>query len=693
MAKLPRRLRVGFLVSAGLCLFAALLTTGSRQAAPAPADAARAAGRLQGSAASTGAVRGVDIASFQHAGGAIDWGKVAAAGYSFAFIKATEGSYYANPYFAADYAAARAAGLTAAAYHFANPADSSGIFQADYAANVAGYAPDGRTLPLILDIEYDPYVSLDHTNECYGLTPAAMVAWIGAFVTEVSRRTGQRPVIYTTADWWDTCTGGSTAFTSDPLWIAAYSSASPPMPAGWTGWEFWQYTSTATVPGIPGHVDVSYLTRAFVTLLASRDQSGTTGQRAQFAVSAVGGLPGQGLTFRAAGLPAGMSINPATGIISGTLPATPGSGTATVAATSASGATGSTTFAWHVHWPVRLISPDDAWSASYGPADLQLGAIDGLPGCTLSFTAAGLPPGLTMTRCGLITGWLTRAGRFNVTVTVSEATAVAGGTAAPLAAASFTWTVRPAPARGPVGTIRLAGTRRCLAARASGSVISPVLRRCGSTSPASWTTGANGTVRIDGGCLGGPGLAGSPVTLRRCDGAAAQRWADVPGTGLVNGQTGNCLQAPAGSTVAPLASACAGTASQQWILPPAPLVSGIPGRCATAVATSGGTAVTLRPCTAPRARYWTAMPDNTLRILGQCLSTGGAAGSGSPVLLGRCDADSAQQWLPFGGPLGAQFVNPASGLCLASPVAHPASATRLALEPCAASPQTSWHVS
>src|SRR5580692_6332053 len=38
------------------------------------------------------AVEGLDVASFQHAGGSIDWSGVASAGYEFAFIKATEGS-------------------------------------------------------------------------------------------------------------------------------------------------------------------------------------------------------------------------------------------------------------------------------------------------------------------------------------------------------------------------------------------------------------------------------------------------------------------------------------------------------------------------------------------------------------------------------------------------------------------------
>ena len=166
------------------------------------------------------------MADYQHPhGAAIDWPQVAAAGYSFAFIKATEGDYYANPYYASDLAQAKAAGLYATGYHFAVPNVSGGARQADYAVQNSGYTADGRTLPLALDIEYNPYGA-----ECYGLSAAQMISWLSAFTAEVQRLTGQGPIIYTTANWWDTCTGGSTAFASDPLWVAAYRSGGPPMP-------------------------------------------------------------------------------------------------------------------------------------------------------------------------------------------------------------------------------------------------------------------------------------------------------------------------------------------------------------------------------------------------------------------------------------------------------------------------------
>lgn len=42
------------------------------------------------------------------------------------------------------------------------------------------------------------------------------------------------PVIYSTTDWWTTCTGNSAAFAGNsPLWIARYASTVGTLPAGW----------------------------------------------------------------------------------------------------------------------------------------------------------------------------------------------------------------------------------------------------------------------------------------------------------------------------------------------------------------------------------------------------------------------------------------------------------------------------
>ena len=111
-----------------------------------PAAAAARAAAV--AAAGPHALAGLDVAGFQHpvskqypGGAAIGWSAVAAAGYKFAAVKATEGDYYVNPWAARDVASAKAAGLAVAPYHFAVPNASGGAAQAQFAVEYSGYAP------------------------------------------------------------------------------------------------------------------------------------------------------------------------------------------------------------------------------------------------------------------------------------------------------------------------------------------------------------------------------------------------------------------------------------------------------------------------------------------------------------------------------------------------------------------------
>ncbi|EJF57792.1 N,O-diacetylmuramidase [Dichomitus squalens LYAD-421 SS1] len=189
------------------------------------------------------APQGIDVSHFQ---GVVDFAAAAANGVSFAYIKATEGTTFVDPDFSANYNGATTAGLIRGGYHFAHPDTSSGATQAEYfLAHGGGWSSDGITLPGALDIEYNP-----DGVECYGLSASAMVSWIKDFSDTYQARTGVFPVIYTTTDWWTTCTGNSAAFAStNPLWIARYSSSIGTLPAGWSFTTFWQYADSGPNPG------------------------------------------------------------------------------------------------------------------------------------------------------------------------------------------------------------------------------------------------------------------------------------------------------------------------------------------------------------------------------------------------------------------------------------------------------------
>ena len=109
---------------------------------------------------------GMDVSSLQ---GTVDWATAAANGATFAYIKATEATGYVNPYLASQYTGAYAAGIIRGTYHFALPDRSTGAAQANYfLSHLGGWSPDGKTLPPMLDMEYNPYGAT-----CYGQTPGA----------------------------------------------------------------------------------------------------------------------------------------------------------------------------------------------------------------------------------------------------------------------------------------------------------------------------------------------------------------------------------------------------------------------------------------------------------------------------------------------------------------------------------------
>ena len=192
---------------------------------------------------------GPDVASYQHPSGVtIDWTAAAASGSSFAFVKATEGTTYTNPYFTQDWSALAAAGLIRGAYHYARPSSTVGsaAAQAQYFANTVGSFADLGDLPPVLDLE-----------QTGGLTPVNLVAWTQQYLTAVQSITGRTPILYTYPNFWHNSMADSTAFGGYPLWLASYSSTAPAPLPGWNAWTFWQYTSQGTVPGITGNVDVS----------------------------------------------------------------------------------------------------------------------------------------------------------------------------------------------------------------------------------------------------------------------------------------------------------------------------------------------------------------------------------------------------------------------------------------------------
>jgi uncharacterized protein with LGFP repeats/GH25 family lysozyme M1 (1,4-beta-N-acetylmuramidase) len=190
-------------------------------------------------------IQGVDVSGYQPG---VNWASQFNQGARFAYVKASEGTYYTNDQFYDQYTGSRNAGMIRGAYHFATPSTSTGADQARFfVANGGGWSADGMTLPPLLDIEYNPYQTLGNT--CYNMSQNQMIGWIRDFSNTMQALTGRQPVIYTTTDWWNTCTGNNAGFANQALHLARYSTDPGPLPNGWSFYSIWQYSSEGPFVG------------------------------------------------------------------------------------------------------------------------------------------------------------------------------------------------------------------------------------------------------------------------------------------------------------------------------------------------------------------------------------------------------------------------------------------------------------
>jgi hypothetical protein len=150
------------------------------------------------------------------------------------------------------------------------------------------------------------------------------------------------------------------------------------------------------------------------------------------------------LTYKASGLPAGLSISSTTGVISGTTK-TAGTSSVTVTGTDSTGPSGSATFTWNVGTTsntVTVTNPGSQAGTVGTAASLQIAATDSASGQTLTYSATGLPAGLSISSTtGLISGTPTTAGSSSVTVTAKDTTGASGS-------ATFSWTISAASGCG-----------------------------------------------------------------------------------------------------------------------------------------------------------------------------------------------------------------------------------------------------
>src|SRR5579863_358336 len=184
-----------------------------------------------------GNASGIDVSSWQHSGGPIDWPTVRTeGGKTFALIKCTQGVDYVNPYFKDDLREARSAGILVGAYHFAQPGQNAAADEAAHALATL----QGVGLDLGLWLDFEQLGSLP-VHEAW--------AWVEAFLSAVTA-TFPGGGLYTDQSLLTAMVNAPGPY---PLWIADPSGT-------YQGSALVRQGAEGTCPGIVGPVDLDTLT-------------------------------------------------------------------------------------------------------------------------------------------------------------------------------------------------------------------------------------------------------------------------------------------------------------------------------------------------------------------------------------------------------------------------------------------------
>jgi hypothetical protein len=331
------------------------------------------------------------------------------------------------------------------------------------------------------------------------------------------------------------------------------------------------------------------------------------------AIQAHDSVSGQTLTYTASGLPAGLSVNSATGVISGTLPTSPVNDAVKVTVQDGTGA--STTISFGI---VAVKAMNSTYHAGFGEVKLDLGGKcmnDGLNNIHVDAPIS----------------------IYNCEVTSSE-----------------NWAYSMPAGPGQAGRITIHG--ECLYVLGS-------------------TNSAHNHL----------------IGLASCSGASTLLWVLTGFAGeIVNPATGDCLTDPNSSTTNNTQltlQPCTLTTNQAWTVPASPVTSGIAGKC---LAVSGGSAISTA-CTTSTSQQVTLGLDGSLRFGNECLyNAGGAITDGTAIRELGCNGSPADFW---GISANGQIENLLSEKCLAIPGNSTANGAKLALEDCYGQPGEVWAAS
>ncbi|VVE90823.1 putative Ig domain-containing protein [Pandoraea bronchicola] len=203
--------------------------------------------------------------------------------------------------------------------------------------------------------------------------------------------------------------------------------------ASFSGTDTFAYTGTnAGGTSAPATITVTVL-NASVTYAPSSPAAGTVGMAYSqtLAPAASGGAAPYTYALASGALPAGLTLDPSTGALSGT-PTASGTFNFTVKATDGSMGSGpfsatSGTLTLTINAPTISLSPASLPMATVATSYSQtVSASGGTASYTYAVTSGSLPSGMTLSSGGVLSGTPTAGGAFNFTVTATDSSGGAG---------------------------------------------------------------------------------------------------------------------------------------------------------------------------------------------------------------------------------------------------------------------------
>ena len=188
-------------------------------------------------------VLGIDVSKYQ---GNVDWPRVKAAGYAFAFVRLGyangDGSIVADPYFERNVTGAAEAGLDVGVYLYSyiDSEDHARIAAARVLELLAEYT---LTLPVVLDYE--------HAARYREFSRAKNTAICNAFMACIAAA-GYLPMFYSYTSFVNSYMDMGALDQYEGLWIANYTGK-----IGVDNAAIWQHSSSGSVPGVAGRCDLN----------------------------------------------------------------------------------------------------------------------------------------------------------------------------------------------------------------------------------------------------------------------------------------------------------------------------------------------------------------------------------------------------------------------------------------------------